>query len=346
MKRSTNGGTSFVRNDNTLHADEHALAIAPSNPNVVYTGSDGGIWRSTNNGTTWTSLNNIDFSATQFQGVTLHPFDRNFLMGGTQDNGTNCLSPNGTWSHCRDGDGGYAIIDTNAQDTTNVLMYHTFFNQTNSQIGYERATSTAANADGQLSTWTFRGCSGTTSNNGFRCADNVLFYAPMALGPGRPNTVYFGTDKLYRSTDRGNTMRAVSQFLAAVVSSIGISPQDDNVRIVGTDTSKVFATRTGANPLTDVSSPSFPASSYIARAVIDPNDSNTAYVTFSAFGLAAGEHVWKTTNLGAGGGTTWVASGSGTAERPWRGIGSSGTPQALAMYFRCAGFSMSRAPGS
>ena len=93
MKRSTNGGASFARNDNTLHADEHALAIAPSNPLVVYTGSDGGIWRSTNNGTTWTSLNNADFSATQFQSVAIHPFDRFFLMGGPQDNGTNCRRP-------------------------------------------------------------------------------------------------------------------------------------------------------------------------------------------------------------------------------------------------------------
>lgn len=40
MRRSV-GGASFVRNDNTLHADEHALAIAPSNPLVVYTGNDG-----------------------------------------------------------------------------------------------------------------------------------------------------------------------------------------------------------------------------------------------------------------------------------------------------------------
>ena len=43
---------------------------------------------------------------------------------GTQDNGTICWAANGTVSHCRDGDGGYAVIDDNAQDTFNVLMYH------------------------------------------------------------------------------------------------------------------------------------------------------------------------------------------------------------------------------
>ena len=38
--------------NNALHADGHAIAIA-SNPQIVYTGNDGGIWRSTNNGNTW-----------------------------------------------------------------------------------------------------------------------------------------------------------------------------------------------------------------------------------------------------------------------------------------------------
>ena len=56
MKLSLNGGTTWASNNATLHADEHALAIAPSNPAIVYTGSDGGIWRSTNNGNTWQQL--------------------------------------------------------------------------------------------------------------------------------------------------------------------------------------------------------------------------------------------------------------------------------------------------
>jgi hypothetical protein len=331
MKRSINGGTSFARNDNTLHADEHATAIAPSNPNIVYTGSDGGIWRSINNGTTWTSLNNPDFSATQFQGVALHPFDRYFLMGGTQDNGTNCLAPDGTtWTHCQDGDGGYAAIDSNSPDTTNVLSYHTFFNQTNSQIGFERATSTAANVNGIFS-WTFRGCSGTTSNNGFRCADNVLFYAPLELGPGTPNTVYFGTDRLYRSANRGDVATLVSQGplvpsapagSGVVVTTIGISPQDDNVRIVGMRDGKVFATTTGSTTLTNVTGANFPAPNpadtarnSIGRAVIDPNNKFTAYITFTSFSPPLGQQIFKTTNLNDPT-PTWTPSSNGIPRVP------------------------------
>ena len=336
MKRSLNGGTTWASNNTTLHADSHALAIAPSNPQIVYTGNDGGIWRSTNNGNTWLTLNNMDFSATQFQGVALHPYDRNFMMGGTQDNGTICFAADGTVSHCRDGDGGYAIIDDNAQDTFNVLMYHTFFNQTNSQIGFERASNTLANADGQLSGWTFRGCSGTTSNNGFRCADNVLFYAPMAQGPGNPNTIYFGTDRLYRSTNRGDTMVLVSQgplvptspgaLSGIVVTTIGISPQDDNVRIVGMRNGKVFATTNGSSVLTDVTGANFPAPNpldllrnSIGKAVIDPNNKFTAYITFTSFSPPLGQQIFKTTNLNDPA-PTWVPISNGIPTVPVSGF--------------------------
>jgi len=332
MKRSLNGGAAWASNNTTLHADEHALAIAPSNPQIVYTGSDGGIWRSTNNGNTWLTLNNVDFSATQFQGVAVHPFDRNFLMGGTQDNGTICWAANGTVSHCRDGDGGYAVIDDNAVDTFNVLMYHTFFNQTNNQIGFERASNTLANADGQLSGWTFRGCSGTVSNNGFRCADNVLFYAPMNQGPGSPfNTLYFGTDRLYRSTNRGDTMVLASQGplvpsapagSGVVITSIGISPQDDNVRLVGLRDGHVFATTTGSAVMTDVTGGNFPppnpadlTRNSIGETVIDPNNKFTAYISFTSFSPPAGQQIFKTTNLNDPV-PTWTASSSGIPQVP------------------------------
>jgi len=236
-------------------------------------------------------------------------------------------------SHCRDGDGGYAVIDDNAQDTFNVTMYHTFFNQTNNQIAYERASNTLANADGQLSGWTFRGCSGTVSNNGFRCADNVLFYAPMNQGPGSPfNTLYFGTDRLYRSTNRGDTMVLASQgplvptspgaLSGVVVTSIGISPQDDNVRLVGMRDGHVFATTTGSAVMTDVTGGNFPppnpidtTRNSIGETVIDPNNKFTAYISFTSFSPPAGQQIFKTTNLNDPA-PTWTPSSNGIPQVP------------------------------
>ncbi|HKP02771.1 MAG TPA: hypothetical protein VJU77_05335 [Chthoniobacterales bacterium] len=319
MKRSTDGGLTFVRNDSTLHPDSHALAIAPSNQAVVYAGNDGGIWRSGDNGNTWVTKNTKGYSVTQFQSLALHPFDRYFTIGGTQDNGTNCLSPDGTtWTSCRGGDGGYALIDRNAQDTSTVTMYHTFFNQVGSQIGFERTFNTNF-------AWVFRGCSGSNSNNGMTCNDTVLFYAPMEQGPGNPNTIYFGTDRLYRSVNQGDTMTLASQapiVAGQAVTSIGISPQDDNVRIVGLRNGQVFATTTGSAVLTDVTGSNFPPANpndpnrkAIGRAVIDPNNPNTAYVTFSSYGLPSGQQIFKTTNLNNAT-PVWSAASNGLPSVP------------------------------
>src|SRR5207248_7177353 len=63
---------------------------------------------------------------------------------------------------------------------------------------------------------------------------------------------------------------------------------------------------TGAKPQTNGTGP-IPARN-IAKAVIDPNNANTAYVTLDGYGLAVGQHVWKTTNLN-GAPPTWVAAG-------------------------------------
>jgi hypothetical protein len=145
--------------------------------------------------------------------------------------------------------------------------------------------------------------------NGISLNDAVNFYAPMALGPGTPNTVYFGTNKLYRSVDTGDHMSAVSQALPTTISDIGISKTNDNVRIVGLNNGKVFATTTGGNPLTDITQAGMP-STYLARAKIDPNNVNTAYVAYNGNGIP---HIFKTTNLNnTGTGTvTWTEVDTG-----------------------------------
>src|SRR5438309_11337293 len=334
---SRDGGQTFTPSNDRLHVDSHMVGVAPSNPSIIYTGNDGGVWQSTDAGVTWLrDRNNSTFSATQFQSIAVHPTDPNFSIGGTQDNGTNFFRPNRTWHRVDFGDGGYALIDQNATNTENVTMYHTYFNITGVLIGFGRVLKTSCATEGQ---WSFKGnssdpadvdpsvahCDGTTNSlNGISLNDAVTFYAPMALGPGNPNKVDFGTDKLYRSTNKGDTMTVVSQvFTAGVpVSAIGISRTNDAVRIVALNNGQVFATSTGgatAANMTDVTFVGTPTTGmpakYIARAVIDPNNANTAYVVFNGNAIA-GRHVWKTTNL----------NNTGTGTVAWTAIDGTGIP--------------------
>jgi uncharacterized repeat protein (TIGR01451 family) len=299
---STDGGASFSNTDSGLHADSHVIKIAPSNTSIVYRGDDGGVWKSSDGGATWASLNNATMRATQFQSIAVHPTDSNFSIGGTQDNGTEKLTTGPAWTHSDGGDGGYALIDQNATNTTSVTMYHTYFNGKNNLIGYARSTDAGA-------TWpTFLGCQGTTSLNGIVCSAAVNFYAPMALGPGNPNTVYFGSDRLLRSSDKGTTNTTVSQaplVSGVAVSSIAISPQDDNYRIVGLDNGALFFTTTGSSTLTNLDPTDGSGSDkipdyYVARTTFDPTNKNTVYIALGGYTggtTAAKAHVWKVTNL-------------------------------------------------
>ncbi len=370
MKKSTDGGATFSsstqlpRDDVGLHADSHALFYDASGT-TIFTGNDGGVWKRAANapvGTAWTNLNNAPLNTLQFESIAVHPTDRNLMIGGTQDNGTEFqITSVGNWSNAEGGDGGYCLIDQGATDTTNVTMYHTFFNQINSQIGFDRAVNTTCLPIKNF--WPTRGigfvppgdaeqltlsCDGTADylHNGLVLTDNVLFYAPMALGPGSPNTVYFGTEKLYRSNDRGDTMTVVSQAPInsatcntnpagpCPISTIAISPQGDNSRMVGLQNGQVWATSTGSSTLVNLTTPatsfSFPANptgttnKFVGRAVIDPNNKNVAYAALSYF-APAGQGVWKITNLVAASGASpvapvWTAAGNGIPSIPINGL--------------------------
>jgi len=342
VRKSTDGGNAFTNDSNGLHADEHALVF--DGAGNILTGNDGGIWKrsaSAAANTAWSNLNTSPLNTLQFESIAVHPTDQFLMIGGTQDNGTEFQqSSSGNWRRAESGDGGYAVIDQSATDTTNVTMYHTFFNN-NTQIGFDRIVKTSCLPI--FDSWPVRGagfgandtttstCDGTSFvlNNGLVLTNTVLFYAPMALGPGSPNTVYFGADRLYRSNDRGDTMTAVSQIPlaspASPISTIAIWKGGDNIRIAGTQNGQVWATSTGSSTMVNITppTPANPAggtNKFIGRAAIDPNNKNVAYVTLSYF-APAGQGIWKITNLNAAAGASpaaavWQAAGSGIPSVP------------------------------
>lgn len=202
-------------------------------------------------------------------------------------------------------------------------LYHTYFNVTGLQ-GYGTVSNVA---DALEQNWTFRGCQAAgTTGNGISCNGVVNFYAPLERGPGDPNTIYYGSDRLYRTADTGVNHTVVSQnpIVAGVpISSIGISPQDDNVRIVGLNNGGLYGTSTpGATTLADLDPSNAVPNDPINRSIIDPSNKTTAWVTLSSY---TNPGVWKTVNVNnsAASGTeapeaaaapTWTnASGTGGA---------------------------------
>jgi photosystem II stability/assembly factor-like uncharacterized protein len=111
FRRSTNGGNGFSIVGGP-HVDHHALAVDPSDHDLVYTGSDGGLYRSTDRGGGSWSFVGEGMRNTEFYDLAHAATDPSVVIGGTQDNGTLQLRDGETvWSWIRDGDGGTVDID-------------------------------------------------------------------------------------------------------------------------------------------------------------------------------------------------------------------------------------------
>ncbi|MGH9835086.1 MAG: hypothetical protein ACRD9Y_18860 [Blastocatellia bacterium] len=309
-----------------LHPDTHQIVIAPSNRNILFTGNDGGIWRTNNataNTVSWSQLNNT-LSITQFMSVALHPTDANILIGGTQDNGTLRYLGNAGWDFVDGSDGGFALIDqSNPQ-----VMYHTYFNVNNEDSGGAVIGPAVSLTGGSPGSWRFRGCdSCSTIQGNFNPTDRVAFYAPMALSTGftgaNGNVVYFGTHRLYRSSNRGSAWTglgaSVDNFGAdltagqGVITAIAAHPTigggnpPSEIVWVGTSDGQVQVT-INAGALAGASFSNITKAPLPNRFVSDialyPNDTQRAVVTFSGFNSNTAStpgHVFLTTNQGA----TW-----------------------------------------
>jgi len=304
---STNGGTSFTASSAGIHPWTHVVAVAPSNPAIVYLGSEGGIFRSTNSAASWQSLNNTTFDAVQIASLDVHPTDPELTLAAGVHNGTLLRRADTSWLRVDQGRSGRVLIDQSATDTTTTNLYHTYQSTSVGPQGYAFLSNPALAADGA---WSFRGCF-TAIGNGISCNGSVLFFAPIARGPGTPNTTYYGSDRLYRSGDTGANHTVVSQnpiLVGVPISAIDISPLNDAVRVVGLRNGGLYGTHAGATTLANLDPTNAVPDHYIANVVGDPGDPDTVYVTLSAFGQFG---VWRTANLSDGPGAAWepVATG-------------------------------------
>ena len=287
LHRTTNGSTfSPVRpygggaGGSLVHVDYHKLVFAPSDPNILYIGCDGGIYRSPDKGYTSTSLN-LGLETLQFYRITGHPDMSQVIIGGMQDNGTARTTDGGdTWNFINGGDGMECFYD---QSDPNVLY---------SAIQY-----------GEL----YKSSNG--GNNFLRIAIlNGGWVTPIFLHPEIPTTLYAGTRSILKSTNGGGSWDTLAANVTVQqISSLAQSHVNTNFMILGTGfehpLDSLFLVKISTDEgvtWTDVTANIPGESRWISRVVTDPDDENTMYVLRTGF--SAGNKVWKTTDLGQ----TWT----------------------------------------
>jgi photosystem II stability/assembly factor-like uncharacterized protein len=314
--KSTDGGVSFSNKTNnfsgsgtnwgynprnsSLHPDQHGFTFAPNNANQIYIGCDGGFYVSSNGGESFTSLNST-LNLSMFISMAVHPFNASIAYGGTQDNGTQRrLSNSNIWEEFVTGDGGKVVI--NPRDPSNV--YTTYV-----RGSIYRFNDDSATYDRQI------GFNATFQEPDSSSA-RIAFYAPFT-GNGADSTLYFGSYRLFISTDLGNSWTPPADTLdltkgttangVDVLTAIGVGPANVNLIYTGSRQGRVMASTDAGNTWGDVST-GLPDRS-VTNIFVDPDNSANAFITFSGFNTG---HIFKTTN----GGQSWTNISSNLPDIP------------------------------
>ncbi len=296
---SDDGGRSYVRSDDGMHVDHHALVFGPAPERVIYEGNDGGVYRSDDDAATWTEL--VDLPITQVYRLALDPSDARVLYVGTQDNGT-CRTVTGAlddWERIAGGDGFAAVV--HPDDPARVWTLR--------QYGHLKYSN-----DG--------GESWTEALKGIDPEDRVNWDAPHVMDPSDPGRRYYGTQRVYRSVGNlgweaispdltGGTTQGQAGQVDGTLTTIGVSPVDGDVLWTGSDDGHVFVTDDGGGRWTDVSG-DLPLR-WVTAVRPDPRDAETAYATLSGFRWAESEaHVYRTDDLGR----SWAPLGADLPDAP------------------------------
>ena len=157
---------------------------------------------------------------------------------------------------------------------------------------------------GNLGKSTNGGASFFSILSGINGSEPTNWSTPVIMDPNDNNTLYYGTNRVYRTTNAGSFWTAISPDLTTdpgprlgTVTTIGVAPSNSDVIWVGTDESNVWVTTNGGTNWTNVSA-TLPFR-WVTRVIPDPLDENTAYVTFSGLKWVDPQpHVFRTTNQG------------------------------------------------
>lgn len=284
-------GFEYAPGSSKTHTDQHALAFSPADPNEFYAGNDGGVSKTTNGGATFQSLNGA-LTLSQFVGIALHPTNPAITYGGTQDNGSQQrIGGSQSWQETISGDGGHTVIDP--LDPSVVFMTYI-------RGDVYRLTGNAQTVDAQI------GWNGTFGEP-FEGA-RIAFYPPF-VGNGVDRTLYFGSWRLFISSDLGNSWFAPAGFLDLtkgltnasptpdVLSAIGVARSNTSVIYTGSSQGRAMVSTNAGRNWSDITQ-GLPNRS-ITSITVDPSNAAIAYLTVSGFGSG---HVFKTTNTG----TTWL----------------------------------------
>jgi photosystem II stability/assembly factor-like uncharacterized protein len=300
LDRSDDGGRTFrtIASFQTVHVDHHAFHAAADGHTII-TGNDGGVFVSNDRGGSWRFVENLPLS--QFYHLSVDnavPFN---VYGGLQDNGSwrgpsqvweqssfvGSTIMNHHWKTIGFGDGFAALIDP-----------------TDATLGYSMSQGGSLTRF-DLTTGEWTGIRPNAPDDTTELRFN--WNAGIAIDPFDPAVIYYGSQFLHRSPDRGANWEIISPDLTTndpekqrqaesggltldvtaaenhtTILTIAPSPLERGIVWIGTDDGNVQLTRNGGdsweNVVNRITGP--PAGTWVPHIEASKHDPGTAYVVF------------------------------------------------------------------
>lgn len=310
---SEDGGETFspMGFGSGVHPDHHALWIDPRNPKKVLLGTDGGLYISFDGANNWRFVGALPISQFYHAAADMErPYN---IYGGLQDNGS-WVGPsrgaagvrNRDWSSVGFGDGFWSFPD---HDDVNIV-YSEY------QGGQLMRIDRRLNELKRIAPVADEGAEKLRFN----------WNTPLVQSPTRGGVLYYGSQYVHRSTDRGESWQRISPDLTtddpkrqrqaesggltidnstaennATIYTIAESPLDSNLLWVGSDDGRVHVSRDGGASWTDLSKrfADVPAGTWVSRVDASPHVTGTALISFD--GHRSGDfntYVYRTDDYG------------------------------------------------
>lgn len=237
LSKSDDNGATWSRDGTpgVVHVDHHALWIDPRDGRHMLLGNDGGLYSTHDRGLTWDHHN--DFAIGQFYHVNVDTRPLYNVYGGLQDNGS-WGGPNRTrtsegptntdWFRIGSGDGFICYVDEDDPDQLYYSSQNGGVARVNLRTGERRGIRPRAPRDTEY---------------------RFNWRTPFLLSHHNPQIYYVAGNHVFRSFDRGDTMRQMSPEITRTrrgsATALDESPRDADLLMVGSDDGSLWVSRDG-----------------------------------------------------------------------------------------------------
>ncbi len=323
--KSTDGGRTFTETIRVPHGDNHDLWINPQNNMNMISANDGGANVSFDGGRSWTRQDGQPTA--QFYHVTVDNQYPYRVYGAQQDNSTISVSSQANQFRMFDyysvggGESGYIAV---RPDDPNIVY-------AGSYGGYLTRYDHRARQSRNIMVWPENpmGAGVETMKHRFQ------WTFPIVISPHDSDTLYVGGNRLFKSTDEGQSWRAISPDLTTddeskqgssggpitqdntsveyycTIFAVAESPHEPGVIWTGSDDGLVHITRDGGESWTNITPAGLGEWSMISQIDASPHNPGVAYLAVNRYKMDDFKpYIFATDNYGQ----TWKLITHGIAD--------------------------------